>query len=188
MLEWFWSTLAYFGLYYKNAKIIFLGLDNAGKTTLMYVLRDDKVTQHIPTQHPITEEVVVGKIKFRAFDLGGHQVARQIWKNYYQKVDAVVFLVDSIDKARFFEVKQELKLLLDDSQLKNVPFLILGNKIDQSRAAGEEELKNEIGLKFLTTGKTGNITALERPIELFMCSVIRKIGYGDGFRWLAQFL
>jgi len=187
-MNWFWSTLSYFGLYYKNAKILFLGLDNAGKTTLMHVLRDDKVAVHIPTQQPTAEEVIIGSIRFRAFDLGGHEAARQIWRNYYAKVDAVIFLVDGIDRERFPEVKAELDALLSDEMLRDVPFLILGNKIDLPRAASEDELRSSLGLHHLTTGKTPPASKEVRPVEIFMCSVVRRMGYGEGFKWLEQLL
>lgn len=186
MFSWFWDALSYLGLYYKNAKILFLGLDNAGKTTLMHVLRDDRVALHIPTQQPTAEEVVVGNIRFRAFDLGGHAAARQIWRNYYAKVDGVVFLVDAVDRERFPEVKKELDGLINDDMLSDVPFLILGNKIDMPRAASDEELRSALGLHHLTTGQGSAPMADIRPIELFMCSVVRKMGYAEGFRWLSS--
>lgn len=153
----------------------------------MHVLRDDRVALHMPTQMPTAEEVVIGNIRFRAFDLGGHAAARQIWRNYYAKVDGVVFLVDAVDRERFPEVKQELDGLLSDEMLSDVPFLILGNKIDMPRAASEEELRAELGLHHLTTGKGSAVPTSDiRPIELFMVSVVRKMGYGDGFRWLSS--
>lgn len=152
----------------------------------MHVLRDDRVALHVPTQMPTAEEVVVGNIRFRAFDLGGHAAARQIWRNYYAKVDGVVFLVDAVDRERFPEVKSELDHLMTDEQLSDVPFLILGNKIDMPRAASEDELRSALGLHHLTTGKGPGTASDIRSIELFMVSVVRKMGYSDGFRWLSD--
>ncbi|GJD10789.1 Elongation factor 1-beta [Galdieria sulphuraria] len=114
------------------------------------------VAQHIPTQQPTAEEVVIGNIKFRAFDLGGHAAARQIWRNYYTKVDAIVYMVDAADRDRLNEAKKELDALLADEQLTDVPFLILGNKIDVPQAASEEELRTALGVHHLTTGKGTN--------------------------------
>merc|ERR1711916_270035 len=137
ILEWFSSVLEYLGISQKNAKILFLGLDNAGKTTLLHKLKDDRIAIHNPTIYPTMEELTIGNVKFKAFDLGGHEQARHVWQEYYVTVDAVVYLVDSVDKARFDESKTELDALLSSDELANVPFLILGNKIDVSTAASE---------------------------------------------------
>jgi len=105
-------------------------------------------------------------------------------------VDAVVYLVDAVDKERFAESKKELDALLADDSLANVPFLVLGNKIDIPYAASEEELRYYLGLSNFTTGK-GNVNLSDsnvRPLEIFMCSVVRKMGYGEGFKWMSQYI
>ena len=108
----------------------------------------------------------------------------------FLKVDAVVYLVDAYDKERFAESKKELDALLSDEALANVPFLILGNKIDIPYAASEDELRFHLGLTNFTTGK-GKVNLADsnvRPLEVFMCSIVRKMGYGDGFKWLSQYI
>jgi len=181
--------LSYLGLANKSAKIVFLGLDNAGKTTLMHVLKNAHLKQPTPTFHPTMEELVIGKIKFNAYDLGGHEQARRVWRDYFPLVDAIVFIVDCADKDRIPEAKAELDNLLANQDLAKIPCLILGNKIDFPRALSEDELRIALGLHTnVTTGK-GTVELKEiRPIEVFMCSIVNRQGYGEGFRWLSQYL
>jgi len=95
-------------------------------------------------------------------------------------------------ECRFQETRTELESLLADEQVAAAPVLVLGNKIDCPGAAGEDELRYLLGLQGRTTGK-GTVSRAQllpgtRPLEVFMCTVLKRQGYGEGFRWLAQYL
>ena len=178
IFDWFWNTLSALGLYQKKAKLVFLGLDNAGKSTLMAMLRDNYLHAFMPTQKPTMEELT----------LGGHEMARRIWREYYAVDIGVVFLVDSAAPLRFNESRLELTNLLMDESLQHVPFLILGNKCDLAEAVSETELRKQMACE-QTYGKAidpGALIAGVRPIEVFSCSVVKRMGYAEGFQWLAQ--
>ncbi|CAI5766636.1 GTP-binding protein SAR1b [Podarcis lilfordi] len=136
------------------------------------------------------EELTIAGMTFTTFDLGGHTQARRVWKNYLPAINGIVFLVDCADRDRLAESKQEIDALMTDETIANVPILILGNKIDRPEAISEEGLREMFGLYGQTTGK-GNVSAKElntRPLEVFMCSVLKRQGYGEGFRWMAQYI
>jgi len=177
----------------KQAKICFLGCDNAGKTTLLQMLKEGKMAASIPTGYPTCEELVVktavGTINFRTFDLGGHETARRIWKDYYSSVDGIIFLVDAADRTRFAEASEELNRLLEDPCLANIPIAVLGNKIDIPVAASEDELRRSLRLyQHMTSGKDNGKTIEAQPRELFMVSIMKRMGYAEAFQWLPKFL
>lgn len=175
----------------RTGKLLFLGLDNAGKTTLFQMLRDDRLGSNQPTQRPTKEQFAIGNMTFEAFDLGGHEAARAIWADYLVDVTAVVFVVDATDRERLGNASYELHQLLGSELLVGVPFVILGNKVDLGTACSEMEIRHVLGLEG-TSGKDTNAHELRemgiRPMEVFMCSVVRRSGYGDAFRWLTKYV
>lgn len=168
--------LKYLNLYGKDAKIVLLGLDNAGKTSLLHLLRYGTFSQVCPTNFPQSDLLEMGGIRFRTFDLGGHKTARMIWKDYLAEVDGLVYLVDSTDTERLALSKHELDRVLEDEEMNEVPVLILGNKIDIDGAVCEDELRE----LFCVGGDQ------EGRVQLFMCSVAKKFGYAEGFQWLGK--
>ena len=99
-----------------------------------------------------------------------------------------MFIIDAVDRPRFTEAKNELHELLELPELAGVPMLILLNKIDIPNAASEAEMRavlelSETGGNVCWVPATGG--APDRPMNLFPCSILRKVGYKEGFQWLS---
>eukprot|EP00914_Ancora_sagittata_P019588 GHVO01039071.1.p1 GENE.GHVO01039071.1~~GHVO01039071.1.p1 ORF type:complete len:155 (+),score=20.39 GHVO01039071.1:47-511(+) len=153
------------------------------------MLKDNRVDTLVPTMHPHSEELIVGRLRLKTFDLGGHETARRIWKDYFPEVNGIIFIVDASDKMRFQEARDELSALMESPDLQSVPFVVLGNKIDLASAASEDDLRQALGLhSHVTFGHERKPEAGVRPVEIFMCSVLKRMGYSEAFKWLAQFL
>ena len=115
-MEWisgfFKGILGYLGLYKKSGNIIFLGLDNAGKTTLLRRLKDDRMVQLNPTVHAHVEQLTLGQINITAIDIGGHKNVRKTWRNYFPTIDAIIYMIDAAHEERFKESKEEFDFIL----------------------------------------------------------------------------
>ena len=179
-------SLISLGLANKRGKLLFLGLDNAGKTTLLKKMIDGKLSAPKPTIHPNCGELAVGSLLLRTYDLGGHENARMLWDQYYTLVDGIVFLIDTQDDERFELAKEQLDDILKDDQLNDVPILLLGNKIDLPHSCSKRALISALGLEDILHDKSKGDRS--RAIRLEMCSVVKGTGYGDGFRWLSETL
>merc|ERR1711879_620170 len=113
-----------------------------------------------------------------------------LWKQYYATVDGIVFIVDAADRTRYEEAKEELSRIIEDPMLTHVPIAVLGNKIDIPTAASEDELRHHLGLyAHMTLGrhaKKGDSQG--RAIELFMASIVKRMGCREAFQWLGNLL
>lgn len=98
---------------HRNAKILMLGLDSAGKTTMLYKLKLNETVSTIPTLGFNVETVQPTKnISFTVWDVGGQELLRPLWRHYFQNCDGLLYIVDSGDQSRFKEAKEELDWIL----------------------------------------------------------------------------
>lgn len=130
----------------KEYKIVIVGLNNAGKTTILYSLHLGEVVVTQPTIGSNVEEIHYQNINFVVWDLGGQDSLRPSWSMYYINTQAVVFVVDSTDAERLTVVKEELFRLLECQDLKDACLLIFANKQDMKRAMGPTELAQRLNL------------------------------------------
>ncbi len=182
LLDWIGSLF----MTKKPSRLLFVGLDNAGKTTMARWLCSSTIAQFAPTQTPTRTTAQIGNCTVDITDMGGHEHARKLWKDYFLGVDGVVFFISSTERDRFQESKQQLYGILSDEDISNVPILILGTKIDRPDACSEVELRQVLDVA--TTGKRlneGNMTA--RPIEIFMTSILGGgPGVKESFEWFTE--
>lgn len=131
---------------FQSLHVVVIGLDSAGKTSLLYRLKLKEFVKTIPTKGFNTEKVKVAigssrAITLQVWDVGGQEKLRPLWKSYTRRTDGMVFVVDSTELERMEEAKVELHKITRTSENQGVPVLILANKqdVDTALAAGEVE-------------------------------------------------
>ncbi|KAL5476144.1 hypothetical protein EMCRGX_G026055 [Ephydatia muelleri] len=134
---------------YKEARVLICGLDASGKTTILYKLKLGEVVTTIPTIGFNVETVDYNNVRWTAWDLGGRDKTRALWRHYYSNTDALLFVVDSNDRERITECQDELERFLREDQLKGSILLILANKQDLPNAMSAQEISEKLGLNTL---------------------------------------
>ena len=137
----------------KEMRILMVGLDAAGKTTVLYKLKLGEVVTTIPTIGFNVEKVEYRNITFTVWDIGGQEKIRKLWRHYYQNSQGVIFVVDSADKERIGEARKELADMLDNEELAEASVLILANKQDMPTAMNCAEMTEELALHKLKQPK-----------------------------------
>uniref|UniRef100_A0AC35TTG1 ADP-ribosylation factor-like protein 1 n=1 Tax=Rhabditophanes sp. KR3021 TaxID=114890 RepID=A0AC35TTG1_9BILA len=160
----------------RELRILILGLDGAGKTTILYRLQVGEVVTTIPTIGFNVEQVTYNNLKFQVWDLGGQTSIRPYWRCYYSNTDAIIYVVDSSDKDRVGISKQELLSMLEEEELKNAVLMVLANKCDIAGALTEVDVFNALGL--------ANIK--NRTLQIFKTSASNGTGLNDAMEWLAN--
>ena len=134
----------------KNSRILMVGLDAAGKTSILYKIKLDENVQTIPTIGFNVETVQYKNINFTVWDVGGQDKIRKLWRHYFTGSDAVIYVIDSNDRERIDEAREEFNLIMNDDELRGVPALILANKQDLPQHMNGSEVAEKMGLHKLS--------------------------------------
>eukprot|EP00891_Asterochloris_glomerata_P001577 jgi/Astpho2/1577/fgenesh1_pm.00028_%23_2_t len=134
----------------KEMELSLIGLQNAGKTSLVNVLTTGTFHEDmIPTVGFNMRKHTKGSVTIKLWDLGGQPRFRSMWERYCRGVQAIVYVVDSADHDTFEQARQELHDLLAKPSLARIPLLVLGNKNDLPDALSTNQIIEHLDLKAL---------------------------------------
>uniref|UniRef100_A0A803KU70 ADP-ribosylation factor n=2 Tax=Pentapetalae TaxID=1437201 RepID=A0A803KU70_CHEQI len=136
----------------KEMRILMVGLDAAGKTTILYKLKLGEIVTTIPTIGFNVETVEYKNISFTVWDVGGQDKAspiRPLWRHYFQNTQGLIFVVDSNDRDRVVEARDELHRMLNEDELRDAVLLVFANKQDLPNAMNAAEITDKLGLHSL---------------------------------------
>uniref|UniRef100_H2Z2X7 ADP-ribosylation factor n=2 Tax=Ciona savignyi TaxID=51511 RepID=H2Z2X7_CIOSA len=160
----------------KEMRILMVGLDAAGKTTVLYKLKLGEIVTTIPTIGFNVETVEYKNISFTVWDVGGQDKIRPLWRHYFQNTQGLIFVVDSNDCERISEASDELHRMLNEDELRDAVVLIFANKQDLPNALSTTALTEKLNLHSL------------RNRNWFIQSTCATNGEGlyEGLDWLSN--
>jgi len=171
----FSKILDFFSRSRSNFKIIILGIQNAGKTTILYRLSLGQLVQTTPTIGSNVEEISYNNVKLQAWDLGGQESTRSVWDVYFVNTDAIIYVIDA-HETNFEESKNQFYKLLENEALKNTVILIYANKQDLSGAKNINEI-----IQIYELDKIKDHIWYVQP-----CSAQTGEGLVTGMKWLSD--
>ncbi|KAF2102672.1 ARF/SAR superfamily [Rhizodiscina lignyota] len=130
----------------KEMRLLMLGLDAAGKTTILYNLKLEQDVTTIPTVGFNVETVTYKNTKFNVWDVGGQDKIRPLWRHYFSGTQGLVFVIDSNDRDRLDEARTELARIIQDREMKDALLLVFANKQDIPGAMRPDELSRRLKL------------------------------------------
>ena len=162
----------------KNFRILMVGIDGAGKTTILYQLKKQETLKTIPTIGFNVETINYKGLDITLWDTGGQDKIRVLWKHYYDNTDGIIFVVDSNDRDRIEDAGEELKIMLAEEELKDCAVLVMANKQDLNGALPPSEVVVKLGMGQLK-GRTWLLQGT---------SAITGQGLKEGLDWMASVL
>ena len=160
------------------ARILFCGLDAAGKTTILYVSKLGEVVTTIPTIGFNVETVTYKNVQLTAWDVGGRDKIRPLWRHYYANTSALVFVVDSNDRERITEASEQLFQMVGEDELKSKPVLIFANKQDLPNVLSLKEIEEKLNL--------AKLSSMNTKWHIQSTIATQKQGISEGFEWLVE--
>ena len=170
------KILEFFTKSRNNFKIIILGMQNAGKTTILYRLSLGQLVKTTPTIGSNVEELTYNNVKFQAWDLGGQESTRSVWDVYYMNTDAIVYVIDSMDDEYYEESKIQFHKMLNNPALKNATILIFANKQDLPGAKTVNKLIEDYEFDKIKS----------HIWHIQSCSALKGEGLVTGIKWLSE--
>eukprot|EP00397_Hematodinium_sp_SG-2012_P061899 GEMP01082700.1.p1 GENE.GEMP01082700.1~~GEMP01082700.1.p1 ORF type:complete len:182 (+),score=38.16 GEMP01082700.1:144-689(+) len=163
---------------HKEVRILMVGLDAAGKTTILYKLKLGEVVTTIPTIGFNVETVEYKNINFTVWDVGGQDKIRPLWRHYYQNTQGLIFVVDSNDRERMGAAQEELNKMLSEDEMRDAVVMVFANKQDLPNAMSVAEITDQLGLSNL------------RNRQWYIQSACATTGDGlyEGLDWLSSTL
>ncbi|TNM97002.1 putative ADP-ribosylation factor-like protein 5C [Takifugu rubripes] len=143
------KMLAVFGD--REHKVVIVGLDNAGKTTILYQFLTKEAVHTSPTIGSNVEQITVRKTHFLVWDIGGQESLRASWYSYYCNTEIVILVVDSTDRERLSLTKEELHRMLSHEDLQKAAILVLANKQDMKGSMTAAEISQSLTLDTITS-------------------------------------
>ena len=160
----------------RETRILMLGLDAAGKTTVLYKLKLGEHVTTIPTIGFNTETIKYKNLNMNVWDVGGQDRIRPLWKHYFHNPQGLIFVVDSNDVSRIDESRDVLHTLLEEDELRDTILLVYANKQDLPNAIKPQELSNKLHLHTITN----------RQWQVQGCCATTRDGIYEGLNWLAD--
>ncbi|CAL9125079.1 uncharacterized protein LOC135678291 [Musa acuminata AAA Group] len=127
-------------------RVVMLGLDAAGKTTILYKLHIGEVLSTVPTIGFNVEKVQYKNVVFTVWDVGGQEKLRPLWRHYFSNTDALIYVVDSLDRERIGKAKEEFQAIIRDPFMLSSVILVFANKQDLKGAMTPMEVSEGLGL------------------------------------------
>ena len=128
----------------KEMRILMVGLDAAGKTTILYKFKLGEIVTTIPTIGFNVETVEYKNISFTVWDVGGQDKIRPLWRHYFNNTQGLIFVVDSNDRDRVGEARDELHRMLAEDELRDAVLLVFANKQDLPNAMSAAEITDKV--------------------------------------------